>query len=135
MKKSKKLSELSLKSNDGQLQLKEIDYLGSGAYCCRLLINSNGFNCDRLFEFDNDEYFVSKAREIMTARTGEADLMGLQADSYVRLQPYDNQNMLVSGFIVEETHVMQSLEFAFSVPQASAEGFLSAFEQMVRMNI
>lgn len=135
MKKIKKQPELGLKSDSGQLQLTEIDYLGSGAYSCRLFIESSGFSCDRLFDFDNDEYFVSKTRDVLTTHSGEADLMGLQADSYVRIKAYDDNHILVSGFIVEETNVTQSLEFAFPVSKTSAKKFLSAFEKMVRANI
>jgi len=135
MKKAKKQPELSLSSKTASLKLTNIDYLGGGAYQCRLLIESSGFSCDRPFGFDNDEYFVSKARDVMNTESAEADLMDLQADSYIRLKPFENASILVSGFIVEETNVTQSIEFAFTVSKQTASQFVADFEHMVRSNI
>lgn len=135
MKKTKIQPVLSLTSKTASLKLSHIDYLGGGAYQCRLLIDSNGFCCDRPFGFDNDEYFVSKARDVISAQSAEADLMDLQADSYIRLKPFENASVLVSGFIVEETNVTQSIEFAFTVSKQTASQFVADFEQMVRSNI
>ena len=61
--------------------------------------------------------------------------MDLQADSYIRLKPFENASILVSGFIVEETNVTQSIEFAFTVSKQTASQFVADFEQMVRSNI
>ena len=134
-KKAKKQPILRLASDTGSLKLTEIDYLGSGAYSCRLLIESSGFCCDRPFGFDNDEYFVSKAHDVINSDNAEADLMDLQADSYIRLKPFENATILVSGFIVEETNLTQSIEFAFSVSKDIASQFVTDFEKMVRSNI
>ena len=134
-KKTKKQPLLVLENDKASLQLSEIDYLGGGAYSCRLLIDSGGFACDRPFGFDNDEYFVSKARDVIQAECSEADLMDLQADSYIRLKPFDTTSVLVSGFIVDESNLTQSMEFAFCVSKDSASQFVADFEQMVRRNI
>ena len=134
-KKIKKQPVLTLTGDTASLKLTEIDYLGGGAYSCRLLIKSSGFGCDRPFGFDNDEYFVSKARDVIQTNVAEADLMDLQADSYIRLKPFENDTILVCGFIVEETNLTQSLEFAFSVSKEMASQFVADFEQMVRSNI
>jgi hypothetical protein len=135
MKKTKKQPVLSLTGKTAFLKLTEIDYLGGGAYQCRLLIESSGFCCNRPFGFDNDEYFVSKAKDVINTGSAEADLMDLQADSYIRLKPFENTSVLVSGYIVEETDFTQSIEFAFTVSKQTASQFVADFEQMVRSNI
>lgn len=126
---------LELVASTGCLKLNNIEYLGSGAYSCQIIVDSNGFHCNRPFSFDNDEYFVAKAWEVVNTHTGEADLMDLQADSYLRFKPFNNNSILVCGFIVEETNVTQSLEFAFSASRDTVDKFMRAFEQMVRANI
>ena len=134
MKKTKQQPILSLESKTAFLKLSDIEYLGSGAYRCRLQIESNGFFCDRPFGFDNDEYFVSKARDTINGDCPEADLMELQADSFIRLKVCAGNGILVSGYIVEESDLTQSLEFAFSVSHKIASQFVTAFEKMVRKN-
>lgn len=135
MPKKKLLPELELKTNTAYLQLKKIEYLGGGAYSCQIIVESNGFHCNRPFSFDNDEYFVSKAWDVVNVLNGEADLMDLQADSYIRFKPFGNNAVLVCGYIVEDTNVTQSLEFAFTATQETVKVFVSAFEKMVRANI
>lgn len=135
MKKSKAAKTLELRTDLAYVQLKDIDYLGSGAYSCQIIIESNGFHCNRPFSFDNDEYFVSKAWDVVKAHHDEADLMDLQADSYLRFKPFGNNTILVCGYIVEDTNVTQSMEFAFSAPTDSVKNFVTEFEQMVRKNI
>lgn len=117
------------------LSLSDIDYLGNGSYACRLQVRSCGFACDRRFDFDNDEYFLNKARGVMDNHTGEAELMDLQADSYIRLRPFDEQRYLIAGYIVEETQVTQSIEFGFCVDRHTLTRFIAQFEQMVRANV
>lgn len=133
---SEKPASIRLTSDtpSSQLEFKKLDYLGSGAYECQLLVNANGFMCDREFSFDNDEYFVAKLREVLATQTGEADLMALESDSYIRIQPYHGTTLLVSGLIVEEQPLSQSLEFAFTADEKSVTKFVTALEKIVRAN-
>ncbi len=135
MAAKKKISSLAIKSSSAYLKLNQIDYLGSGAYQCQVEVLSNGFQCDRPFGFDNDEYFLAKASEVVESQTGEAELMDLQADSFIRIRPFEDDTVLVSGYIVEDTHVTQSIEFAFNAPLKEVKKFVSAFEKMVRANV
>jgi len=135
MANNKKTLKLNTKDTSKQLSFVDIDYLGSGAYSCEIHVNSSGFMCKREFSFDNDEYFLSKIRNVAERQEGEAELTDLQADSFIRFKPYIDNEVLVTGYIVENTNVTQSIEFAFSINKACINTFITSFEKMVRANI
>lgn len=126
--------KLHTDSEDKQLQFDKIEYLGSGAYSCNLKIASNGFMCDREFGFDNDEYFLAKARKTLATETGTAELTDLSADSFLKFQPFGEATILISGLIHTEEELTQTLEFAFTVKHKQAKQFIKEFEKMVKAN-
>ncbi len=117
------------------LKLLDVDYLGSGVYTCEIQVNSNGFMCDRIFGFDNDEYFLAKLKAMLNNNEGEATLMEMQADSFLRLKHIDAETVLLTGYLVEQTDVTHSLEFSFTLDTKKVTTFVKAFEKMVRANI
>ena len=127
--------KLNTRDKSKQLSFAKIDYLGSGAYSCEIQVDSSGFMCKREFFFDNDEYFLTKIRDLVSRHEGDAELTDLQADSFIRFKPYTNDEILVTGYIVEHTNVTQSIEFAFSVSKNCISTFIKAFEKMVRANV
>lgn len=132
----KKPAALILSGTDEQHRIifSNIRYLGNGAYICQLNVQSNGFVCDKEFGFDNDEYFIAKLKEVLTKQTGEAELMGLQSDNYLKLQAFGPDTLLISGLMIEEQPLAQSLEFAFTTQYALIEKFVVEFANMVRAN-
>jgi len=135
MANNKKTLKLNTKDKSKQLSFVDLDYLGTGAYNCEIHVISSGFMCKREFSFDNDEYFLTKVRNVAEHQQGEAELTDLQADSFIRFKPYINNEILVTGYIVENTNVTQSIEFAFSIDAACINAFINSFEKMVRANI
>jgi hypothetical protein len=135
MATNKKTFKLNTRDKSKQLSFVDIEYLGSGAYDCQIHVDSSGFMCKREFGFDNDEYFLSKIHDVVENQAGEAELTDLQADSFIRFKPYAEDEILVSGYIVEHTDVTQSIEFAFTVNTACVNKFIESFEKMVRANI
>ena len=127
--------KLNTRDKSKQLSFVDVEYLGSGAYSCEIHVDSNGFMCKREFGFDNDEYFLTKIRDLSETHQSEAELTDLQADSFIRFKPYPNDEILVTGYIVEHTNVTQSIEFAFSISNKCIKTFISAFEKMVRANV
>ena len=127
---------LTLLGLDDQHHIRFLDihYLGHGAYKCILNIRSNGFSCDKEYSFDNDEYFLAKLKEVLTRRSGEADLTDLQSDNYIRIQAFEAESLLISGLILEEQPFTQSLEFAFTTRYEMVERFVSEFARMVQSN-
>ena len=117
-----------------RIQFSDIDYRGHGAYKCRLNIHSNGFSCNKVFDFDNDEYFLTKLREVLAHKSGDAELMDLQSDNYLRVQAFETDRLLVTGLILEDQPLTQSLEFAFVTGSAMVERFVDEFSRMVRLN-
>ena len=117
-----------------RIRFADIDYLGHGAYKCRLNIHSNGFFCHKEFDFDNDEYFLTKLREVLAQQSGDAELMDLQSDNYLRVQAFETDRLLVTGLILEDQPLTQSLEFAFVTGSAMVERFVDEFSRMVRLN-
>ena len=132
---NKSTLKLNTKDSSRQLSFVNLDYLGTGAYSCEIHVNSSGFMCEREFSFDNDEYFLSKIRNVAEHQQGEAELTDLQADSFIRFKPYVDDGILVTGYIVENTNVTQSIEFAFSIDTECAKDFINSFEKMVRANV
>ena len=127
--------KLDTRDKSKQLSFVDVDYLGSGAYSCQIHVDSSGFMCKRDFGFDNDEFFLAKIKDVVEHGQGEAELTDLQADSFIRFKPYINEEVLVTGYIVEHTNVTQSIEFAFTVSQGCIKKFITAFEKMVRANV
>lgn len=129
----------SFKLNTGdtskQLSFVDLEYLGSGAYRCEIQVDSSGFMCKREFSFDNDEYFLSRIRDVAENQHGEAELTDLQADSFIRFKPYESNEILVTGYVVEHTNITQSIEFAFVVSGKCIATFINAFEKIVRVNV
>lgn len=133
---SKSTTALTLAGNDQQHQiiLSEIQYQGHGAYRCNIRIQSNGFSCHKTFNFDNDEYFLAKLKEVLESQSGEAELFDLQSDNVIKIQAYDTDVLLVSGLILEAQPFAQSLEFAFSTHYGRLERFAGEFKRMVQAN-
>lgn len=132
----KKVASLILFGTDKQHQvmLTNLHYLGHGAYTSTIKIASNGFYCEQEFGFDNDEYFINKLQEVLTHRSGEAQLMGLQSESYLKIQPFGQDTLLISGLILQEQPLAQSLEFAFTIQYPLLDRFVTEFARMVRAN-
>ena len=135
MANNKKTLKLNTKDSSRQLSFVDLDYLGNGVYSCEIHVNSSGFMCKREFSFDNDEYFLSKIRTVAERQQGEAELTDLQADSFIRFKSYMDDEILVTGYIVENTNVTQSIEFAFSIDKKCINTFINSFEKMVRANV
>jgi hypothetical protein len=127
---------LTLLGHDEQhrIDISDIHYHGHGAYTCKLSIRSNGFACDKTFDFDNDEYFLAKLKEVLANKSAEAELMALQSDNYLKIQVFDADTLLVTGLILEEAPLTQALEFAFTTGKAMLERFVSEFSRMVKAN-
>jgi hypothetical protein len=125
---------LNLLGTDQQhhIIVSHIQYQGQGAYSCVLKIQSNGFACEKGFGFDNDEYFLAKLKEVFVSHTGEAELMSLLSENHLKIQAYDADTLLISGFIQEEQPFNQSLEFAFLTRYDMLERFISEFTRVVR---
>ncbi len=121
--------------NQHTLKLVDVEYLGNGIYTCEIQVNSNGFMCKRIFGFDNDEYFLAKLNALLNNSEGEATLMDMQADSFVRLKYIDTDSVQLTGYIVEQTDVTHSLEFSFKIGLLKITSFVKDFEKMVRANI
>ena len=126
-----------LTSHDEQQTLKLIDveYLGNGIYTSEIQVNSNGFMCKRIFGFDNDEYFLAKLNAMLNNNDGEAVLMDMQEDSFLRFNYLDDHTIQLTGYLVEHTEVTHSLEFSFSIELKKATQFGKDFENMVRTNV
>lgn len=135
MTNKRKSFTLTSRDKTSSVQLKHVEYLGTGAYDCELEANSNGFMCQRTFGFDNDEYFLSKLNALLNTDEGEAELMDMSADSFIRFRSFDEEQLLLTGYIVEHTQVTHSIEFAFSISKAEAIKFSEAFEKMVRASV
>ena len=135
MASKKTTFKLNTRDKSKQLSFVDVEYLGSGAYSCEIHVDSSGFMGKREFGFDNDEYFLTKIRDLSKAHQGEAELTDLQADSFIRFKPYPDNQILVVGYIVEHTNVTQSIEFAFVVDASCIKKFITSFEKMVRANI
>lgn len=129
-------TSLTLLGNDAQhhVVLSNIHYLGHGAYNCIINIHSNGFSCEKAFGFDNDEYFLSKLKDVLAHKSGEAELMDLQSDNFLKIQAFETNSLLISGLILEEQPLTQSLEFAFTTRYVMIERFVSEFASMVQSN-
>ncbi len=117
------------------LKLLDVDYLGNGVYTSEIQVNSNGFMCKRIFGFDNDEYFLAKLNAMLNNNQGEATLMDMQADSFLRFNFLENNTIQLTGYLVEQTEVTHSLEFSFNLDLKKISKFVKDFEQMVRANI
>ena len=116
------------------IEITNIHYLGHGAYTSLINVQSNGFSCEKEFSFDNDEYFINKLREVLTHQTGDAELMGLESDNYLKIQPFGPDTFLISGLIMEAQPLTQSLEFAFTTRYPLIEKFVTEFSEIVRTN-
>ncbi len=129
-----KKQNFTLTSSDksSTVQLKNVEYLGSGTYDCELHANSNGFMCQRPFGFDNDEYFLAKLNALLNNGEGEAELMDMSADSFIRFRTINDEQLLLTGYLVEHTQVTHSIEFAFSMTKHDAKKFAVDFEKLVR---
>lgn len=127
---------LTIPGNDQAhlIALSEIQYLGHGAYSCRLNVRSNGFSCAKAFGFDNDEYFLAKLKDVLAHNTGEAEMMDLQSENFLKIQALENDSLLVSGLVMEQQPLSQSLEFAFITRRELLERFTSEFSRMVQSN-
>jgi hypothetical protein len=99
-----------------------------------LTVHSNGFSCKKEFGFDNDEYFLSRLKEVLAHKSGEAELMDLQSDNFLKIQAFETDSLLISGLILEEQPLTQSLEFAFTTRYVMIERFVSEFASMVQSN-
>lgn len=132
----KSVASLTLLGNNHQQQiiLSEVHYQGHGAYRCNINVQSNGFSCHKVFNFDNDEYFLAKLKEVLDSQSGEAELFDLQSDNVIKIQAYETDVLLVSGLILEEAPFSQSLEFAFSTDYNMLERFAGEFRRMVQAN-
>jgi len=132
-----KIFKFTLDTNDKQhyIKLSDVEYLGNGVYTCEIQVNSNGFMCKRVFGFDNDEYFLAKLNAMLNNNEGEATLMDMQADSFLRLKLLDKSTIQLTGYLVEQTEVTHSLEFSFNLELKKVTQFLKDFESMVRANI
>lgn len=117
------------------IQIEPIEYLGSGRYECLLSASSSGFHCQRTFAFDNDEYFLVKVRTLLNNNEGEAELMAMSEDSFIRFRPWDGEQLLLTGYLVEHSQVTHSIEFAFQIEKNVVADFITKFEKMVRKNI
>ena len=127
---------LTIPGNDQAhlIALSEIQYLGHGAYSCLLNVRSNGFSCAKAFGFDNDEYFLAKLKDVLAHNTGEAEMMDLQSENFLKIQALENDSLLVSGLVMEQQPLSQSLEFAFITRRELLERFTSEFSCMVQSN-
>lgn len=126
--------KLDTQDKNKQLCLDKIEYLGTGAYHCHLQVKSNGFMYDHDYGFDNDEYFLAKAHELIETGTGAAELTELGTDSFIRFQPYGGDILLVSGMITSEGELTQSIDFAFTINQKTFAIFIKEFGKMVKTN-
>ena len=135
MPKAKTSFKINSHDREAYLIIKDIEYLGSGAYDCILEASSRGFLCKRPFGFDNDEYFLSKLGTLLSSEQGEAELMDLEADSFIRIRPGENGEFYLTGYLVEHSQVTHSIEFAFRVTAAELEQFSQQFQSMVRSNV
>ncbi len=135
MTNNKNTFKLNTRDASKQLSFVDLEYLGSGAYRCEVNVDSSGFICKREFSFDNDEYFLARIRDVAENQHGEAELTDLQADSFIRFKSYENNEILVTGYIVEHTNVTQSIEFAFLVSDKCIKTFIDAFAKIVRANV
>ena len=133
----KSLAALTLSGLDHQhaIVFSNLNYLGHGAYSCLLQVRSNGFSCEKVFGFDNDEYFIAKINEVITLKTGDAELTDLQSDNFLKIQVFEPEGLLVTGLILEEEPLNQSLEFAFVTRYEMIERFAHEFARMVQANI
>jgi hypothetical protein len=117
------------------LCLSDFHYHGNGAYSCLLQVRSSGFACDKIFSFDNDEYFLTKLKEVLTHKQGDAELMALQSDNYLKIQATGADDLLISGLIQEAQPLSHVLEFAFISQYHLLERFVSDLSGLVKANI
>lgn len=117
------------------LSLSNFHYHGNGAYSSLLRVRSGGFACDKTFNFDNDEYFLAKLKDVLVNKNGDAELMALQSDEYLKIQTTDADKLLVTGLIEEVHPLNQTLEFAFITRYNLIEGFIRDFTGLVKSNI
>jgi len=117
------------------LAFENVRYLGGGVYTCELNVESNGFMCKRTFGFDNDEYFLSKLNAVLKHSKGEATLTDIQEDSFIRFKSNAPNSILIGGYIVAQSDVTHSIEFAFHVDAHTITEFADYFRKMVRANV
>ena len=66
--------QLDTKDPRKSVALKDVEYFASAGCRARLVVNSNGFMCERPFEFDNAEEFLHKITRMREQLAGEARL-------------------------------------------------------------
>lgn len=114
--------------------LSAIDHHGHGACRCKIDVQSSGFSCQQAFNFDNDEYFLAKLREVLRTQSADAELLDMQSDNFLKIQAIDTSSLLVSGLILEERPFTQSMEFAFATDYEKLARFTSEFGRMLQAN-
>ena len=74
---------LDTKDLEKQLELQDIENYGLEGCVGRILVNSNGFMCDRPFSFDNLVQFLDQIKNINLTLKGEARLSHAHEDNYL----------------------------------------------------
>lgn len=128
----KKITELKTGNNSHTLCLSAIEYIGTGCYQCILKADSDGFMCERPFNFDNDEYFLAKLRSMQRNIEAQAELSDLGSENYLRFTLLDADFVLVVGYIEAHEEYTQSIEFAFRISNSEFSDFVAAFAAMVQ---
>jgi len=123
--------EFDTKDNHKKVVLKDIENFKSAGCRARLIVNSNGFMCDRPFEFDNTEEFLDKIKSIKDTLQGEAKLSEGYSDNYILLKASSLGHIEITGQVFKFDDIDQSLEFGFVTDQTCLDALVSDFSKLV----
>jgi hypothetical protein len=127
--------EIDTGDKNKKFVFKDIEFMGADGVRVQFVLNSNGLMCDRPFEFDNDEYFLAKLKELQQTGQGDAELTHLYSDEFIKFEtPLDNRLSII-GFLSDGETSHQTLEFAFDVDIGRLDQLIIDFEKLVRANI
>ena len=123
--------EFDTKDDRKKVVLKNIENFKSAGCRARLVVNSNGFMCDRPFEFDNAEEFLKEIKSIRVTLKGEAKLHEGNSDNYILLKASKLGHVEIKGQVFKFDDIDQLLEFGFVTDQTCLDALISDFSRLV----
>ena len=119
------------KDADKYIALKDIENFKSAGCRALLVVNSNGFMCNRRFEFDNAKEFLEKIVLMNKSLNGEAILGEGFSENFIRLSASKFGHIDIEGSILRYGEVDQKLEFGFRTDQTLLQKLINDFEKFI----
>ena len=113
---------------------KDIEFNGADGVRVQFVMHSNGLMCDRPFEFDNDEYCLSKLKQLQQTGQGDAELTNLYSEDFIKFEIPFADRLSITGLLTDGEATHQTLEFAFDVDISKLDKLITDFEKLVRAN-